>query len=767
MFWIDRIVAEVLEKFPGKETFLIRDEKTLSGQVHVGSLRGVVIHGVLAEALILAGKKARFIYEFNDADPMDGMPAYLDAEVYGPHMGKPLRNVPSPGERSYQGMTASNLAEYYGLEFLEVIHRLGFQPEITWAYQLYQEGFYDEWIKKALEHPKEIREIYKRIANSDRAEDWMPLQVVCEKCGKIGSTTVVDFDGKIATYRCEPNKVEWAKGCGHEGKIEPWRGKGKLPWKVEWPVKWAAYKVDIEGAGKDHCAASGSHDVAEAIMKEVLEVKSPYCIPYEFFLLEGAKMSSSKGNAASAKAVTDLLPADVFRFLMLMKEPNQPIEFSPSGETIPRLFDRYDEAAQLYFNPEVDTMDEDLARAFFFAQLDPHQIVDRFRPRFSKLVFWLQMPHVDIEKMVAQDKGSALTNLDREELQIRIFYIQEWLKNHAPERYIYRIAETMPESATELSAEQKQFLAEVAEVVKNRELSGEALHGAVHQIVKGSGLKAQEAFPAIYESLMGKAYGPQVGWFMDALDRDFVAQRLEEVALSTAPEKMVTPPFASALLCVSSEVLDRFPGIKSACAELTGLQIGSMHPRLTGLIAALVSETDFEAAKDSPILNSYKEMYRDFGVNPAKRKPSPSMLTDRLAKGKDFPRVNDLVDAYNYIVVKHQCSAGAYDATLVRAPIALRFSKKGELFTGINDKERPLNEGELCYFDSSDACLNRDFNHLDADFSKVTPESSHVYLNMDASSAVPSENFSAAWAELIALVQEVCGGEVVGRVEKA
>jgi lysyl-tRNA synthetase, class I len=530
MFWVDRITEDIIKKHPNQEEFILRDEKTLSGQVHVGSLRGVVIHGIIAEALNLKGKKARFIYEFNDADPMDGMPAYLDKETYLPHMGKPLHDVPAPADREYNGMKATNLAEYFGLEFLEIIHRLGFEPEIPWAYKQYHEGFYDEWIHKVLEHPEKIREIYKRISKSDKPKEWMPLQVVCEKCGKIGSTIVTDFDGNLATYRCQPDAVEWAKGCGHEGKVEPWKGRGKIPWKVEWPVKWASYKVDIEGSGKDHNAASGSHDVGEAIIEEVLKEHVPYNIPYEFFLFEGAKMSSSKGNAASAKAITDLLPPAMFRFLMLMKKPNQPIEFSPDGETIPRLFDRYDEAASHYFAEESEEKDSDKARLFFYSQLDPESIQERFLPRFSKLIFWSQIPRVNVEEMVEKEKGSPLTDLDREEIKTRLHYINAWLEKHAPARYIYKILDEAPESAKELSPEQKKLLANLAEAIKDPELDGEAIHGEVHNLVKASGLKPKEAFPAIYQALLGKDFGPQVGWFIEALDREFVIKRFNEIS---------------------------------------------------------------------------------------------------------------------------------------------------------------------------------------------------------------------------------------------
>jgi len=37
-----------------------------------------------------------FTYVFNDMDPMDGLPVYLDEATYRPHMGKPLYKIPSP-----------------------------------------------------------------------------------------------------------------------------------------------------------------------------------------------------------------------------------------------------------------------------------------------------------------------------------------------------------------------------------------------------------------------------------------------------------------------------------------------------------------------------------------------------------------------------------------------------------------------------------------------------------------------------------------------
>jgi lysyl-tRNA synthetase class I len=55
MYWADRIADLIKEEYKKKisegKPLIIRDEKTASGRVHVGSLRGVAIHGLIAEVL--------------------------------------------------------------------------------------------------------------------------------------------------------------------------------------------------------------------------------------------------------------------------------------------------------------------------------------------------------------------------------------------------------------------------------------------------------------------------------------------------------------------------------------------------------------------------------------------------------------------------------------------------------------------------------------------------------------------------------------------
>lgn len=535
MFWADQIVEE-FERVHGlapekakDRKIILRDEKTASGRVHVGSLRGVIVHAIVTQALREKGYDAEFWFEINDADPMDGLPVYLDQKTFKPFMGKPLKDVPSPepGHKNY--------ARYFGDEFIEVIHKLSFRPNFYYASDMYAEGKYDHWIDLALEHPEEIRKIYKEISGSEKKDEWNPVQIVCENCGKVGTTTVTGSTGeagkKIVTYRCELKKVKWAVGCGYEGKVSPYKGRGKLPWKAEWAAKFQIFPVDIEGAGKDHSAAGGAREISETIAKHIFKGTVPFDIPYEYFLFGGAKMSSSKGIGASAKEVSDIIPPQLLRFLMVRTRPNQTIDFSPEGDTIPRLYDRYDESAEVYFGRQTVEANEDVKRAYYFSRLEPKNIPDTYRPRFSWVAFLIQLPHFDFLKEVEKMKGSKLNDEDRKEAEERKYYAELWLKKYASENAKFEVQEKIPEKAKILSADQRKFLNDLADLLGSTSWrTGEELHAQVHELRKKSPLEARDAFSAVYLALLGKDSGPQVGWFLEALDRAFVIRRFVELA---------------------------------------------------------------------------------------------------------------------------------------------------------------------------------------------------------------------------------------------
>lgn len=531
MFWLDEIVKEAIDRI-NQDFFIITDWTTPSGHAHIGALRGVIVHDCLQRGLEEQNKKAVFQYGFDDFDPMDGRPVYVD-KSWDKYMGMPLSNVPAPDGK------AESFAMQYAQEFEEVFKGLGISPKIVKTSALYKTGKFNPTIKIVLDNAQEIRKIYREVSGSDKGEDWFPLQVVCPKCGKIGTTKVTDWNGKEVRFQCEENLVEWAQGCGYEGSASPFDGNAKLPWKVEWACKWFVFGTDIEGAGKDHSAAGGSRDIANNIYGKVFIKEPPYDVPYEFFLVGGKKMASSKGLGVTAKDMADLLSGNVLRFLFIRTRAKRAIEFQPEGETIPLLYDEYDRISELYQKDPKN----DLGRSFNYATIDFEKKPPQYLLRFSKIAYMLQMPKADIfqyaEKEKASEEKSAeaegevrrtkLTAVEVAEIKERIKVAKKWLEKFAPEKYKFEIQKILPKVAENLGQKQKEFLKEVLKLIEKQEWQGEELHHQIHQIRKKIAIDPREAFSAIYLVFIGKDSGPQAGWLLASLEREFVLKRLKEV----------------------------------------------------------------------------------------------------------------------------------------------------------------------------------------------------------------------------------------------
>lgn len=522
MFWADRIVDQIRDTRTPKdgEAFIIRDEKTLSGRVHVGSMRGLAIHGLISEVLHEYGIKNRFLWEHNDFDPFDTVPGYLDQEKFREHLGKPLYAVPSP-EPGF-----ANYAEYFGAEFEAAHKKIGITPEYYRAYKdLYGNGKMDGLMLIALTHAADVRRILKEVSGSVKDESWLPVSVVCEKCGRMMTTRAFDFDGETVGYACDKSPDETVP-CGHTGRVAPWKGAAKLFWKVDWAAKWVAMGVDIEGAGKDHSTKGGSRDVANHIARELFAIDSPFDIPYEFFLVGGKKMSSSKGRGSSAKDMGDLFPPELFRLVLLGKEFNQQIDVDPSGDSVPRVYDWYDELVE-----KVRTgVSDDFTRLYALCQMlkNRAEVSAPWQLRFSQVAFIVQMPHLSLVKEANQIKGEALTTEEERALEERARYATFWLDTYAPDEYKYKLQETMPEVA--LSDTQKKALSLLAEFLRTGERTGEEIHLRLHELKTEIPISPKELFSALYRLFLGRDSGPKAGWFLSVLPRDFVLARLTEAS---------------------------------------------------------------------------------------------------------------------------------------------------------------------------------------------------------------------------------------------
>jgi DNA/RNA-binding domain of Phe-tRNA-synthetase-like protein len=84
-----------------------------------------------------------------------------------------------------------------------------------------------------------------------------------------------------------------------------------------------------------------------------------------------------------------------------------------------------------------------------------------------------------------------------------------------------------------------------------------------------------------------------------------------------------------------------------------------------------------------PGLRPARELYRAFGIDPTRTRPSSEALLRRVLQGKPLPRILNAVDVCNLCSLRFLLPIGLYDTARVSGPVVLRRGRPGESFAGI------------------------------------------------------------------------------------
>jgi len=763
MIWPDREAKRLKERNLPLEW--ADDMKTPSGRVHVGSLRGVIVHDLIYKALKDIEVNAKFSYVFNDMDPMDGMPSYLDANKWGKHMGEPLYKIPSPepGFKSF--------ADYFAKEFISVFNSINCHPQIIWSSELHRAGKMNEVIKLILDKADVVRDIYKKVVKKDRASNWFPYNPICEKCGKIGTTSVYKWDGKYVYYKCEEKMVEWAEGCGYEGQVEPINENGKLVWKLDWPAHWKVIGVTIESSGKDHMSSGGSYDMGIHFCKNILGTVAPDALGgYEWFTIGGKKMSSSKGIGSSAKEVSQILPPDLLRFLLVRTPIKTHLDFDPVGDTIPNLFDDYDRCLNAYFlklenNLPKDKAGEvaaDYARIIELSEVKPLPKIRLYIPRFRTIINLLKAKNEDLTVFFETQKKIKLSSEEKAILEERIKYAKIYLEKYSQEKI-----DSMNSKEFLPSEKQKKFIFQLTsqlKMIKNME-DKDSVQNAIFVSIKESAINPKEAFTAFYQTLINKPFGPKAADLIQEFGIEKVIKLLNSnrVVINIKTTHLFPIIDKPEIFSIDGEVAKKYPSINIGIAVIKNINIKKSDPNLVAEIDQFVksqSHLSNEVISAYPEVTTYRKLYKEMGIDWHSRRPSPEALLRRISQKKDLYQINTCVDAYNLIVMKNRVSVGAFDYDKFAFPTVMRFPKEGEEILLLGDHEpTKFKETELAYFDQNGG-YNIDFNYRDAQRTAVTENTKDILLNIDGVYNITREKVEQSLKESIEIITKYCGGTV-------
>lgn len=158
----------------------------------------------------------------------------------------------------------------------------------------------------------------------------------------------------------------------------------------------------------------------------------------------------------------------------------------------------------------------------------------------------------------------------------------------------------------------------------------------------------------------------------------------------------------------------------------------------------------------------WRKAYSAFGAKPKEHKSSVENLYRLVLRGVNLRHINNIVDIYNFISLKHMLPVGGEDIDKIKGKVVLTFAGPDEApVLLLGDKEpRPPHNGEVIYKDDVSAICRR-WNWREAERTKLTEETKNCILVIEGFNNVGDIEVENATMELKALVQKFCGGNVV------
>jgi lysyl-tRNA synthetase class 1 len=479
---------------------------------------------LVARALRDQGVEVRFIYSWDDFDVFRKVPRGVpQPEMLEEHLRRSVADVPDPFDQH------DSYASHFIALFEESLAPLGIAPEFIRQSRRYRAGAYAEGIRRALEG----REILRGILNAHRSQPleagWLPLAGFCDECGRdeITFTWPGEF---LVDYACD--------ACGHRASVDLRDGGNiKLPWRVDWPMRWRHEDVAFEPGGKDHSSAGGSYDTGKEIVSQVYDGTAPEYVAYDFVRVKGkgGKISSSSGDVVTVADCLAIYEPEMLRWIFASQRPGSEFQISFDLDVI-KLYEDFDRARRLAYEAE-DGSKADKKRkiarrtlelsAVGARQIEPGSPVP-FVPGFRGLSVVLQAYDGNIERALEryESNGEITSDEERVLFRQRAGCCWRWIEDHAPEEFRYRVR--VDAVSRSLTPDQGTALERLVDVLRKQpQISESDLIPHMQKLCEGTDLTLKTFCPVAYDLLIGREHGPKLTTLLTTLSGDRALALLE------------------------------------------------------------------------------------------------------------------------------------------------------------------------------------------------------------------------------------------------
>ncbi|MCK4319243.1 lysine--tRNA ligase [Candidatus Micrarchaeota archaeon] len=490
MHWSEIIAKEIEEK--KEEPYVIASGITTSGSLHPGTLCEFLFADAIYKAM--KGEK-KFIFIADILDAFDNVPLAMkkyEGELKE-HLGKPLAHTPDP-----MGCHDS-FGEHFLAQAEKAMEKLGAEPEVLKANELYEQGKYDEYAKRYLEEKEKIKEIVQRTSRRESMpEDWSPVLPICEKCGKVATTRVLGYENGEIEYICD-KEVRYTKGCGYKGKMKLEDHKYKILFRLDWAARQDFLDVKAEGGSVDHHTKGGTIETVKAVHKEFFGKDNPVWYKFGFLKYMGKKYSKSKGIGHTVDELMEVLPSDVLRYALFRPDIGGDKEMVLEERSLLPLIVDFEQVAEL--------KEEEMSRALR-------------KKRMALKLAGEKRWNAGVQDMLVyysiyRNWGKTGEKLgDKKGVEYLAPFIEKWIqKSWIPEKYFFEVKERIEDKMV------CEFLGKLKEEMSAEEIQGKAFEFAKEKELGG------EFFKMAYLALIGKERGPKLGGFIKAVGVEELKKR--------------------------------------------------------------------------------------------------------------------------------------------------------------------------------------------------------------------------------------------------
>lgn len=217
---------------------------------------------------------------------------------------------------------------------------------------------------------------------------------------------------------------------------------------------------------------------------------------------------------------------------------------------------------------------------------------------------------------------------------------------------------------------------------------------------------------------------------------------------------------------INEEIFEKFQGLTIGVVVANGVNNSGASEEIQKQLRMaendIRSKYNTETLSQNSKIDVWRKAYSAFGAKPKENKSSVESLYRQVLQGINVKHINNLVDIYNLVSLKHMVPVGGEDIDKMEGSIVLIFAGSNEVpVLLLGDKEpRPPHAGEVIYKDNISAVCRR-WNWREAERTKLTEETKNCILVIEGLFPVTRQEVENAAKELENLLRTFCSGTVL------